>query len=87
MKAVFKEKTVFICVTLGAIWEIHLRRGRIFSSNFIINSLLGKIIKKTLANNNHKMRALKNSFKKGLKKTCEIEKDTYFCTRIKADVH
>ena len=32
------------------------------------------------------MSELKNSFKKGLEKTCEIEKDAYFCTRIKADV-
>jgi hypothetical protein len=52
IKAVFKEKTVFISTTIGAIWEIHLRRGWIFRSNFSIISLLRKIIKKTLINNN-----------------------------------
>ena len=41
---------------------------------------------KTLFNNVHKTRALKNTFKKGIEKACESEKEWYFCTRIKADV-
>ena len=35
----------------------------------------------------HKASELKKTLKKGCKKICEIKKDGYFCTRIKADVH
>ena len=43
-------------------------------------------MQKTSLNNMRKTSVLKNTLGKGLKKTCEIKKDVYFCTRIKADV-
>lgn len=35
IKAVFKEKTVFISTTIGAILAIHLRRGSICKGYFV----------------------------------------------------